>query len=83
MFIDGRMIAISENQYESARLQLELPSDHVMVEATSFLHHDTGNGRVTIPLPKDYLVAAFEGRNGARSYGVVLIKDLSKMQAST
>lgn len=82
MFIDGRMIAISDEEYESTRLQLDLPSDFVLIEATSFLHHDTGNGHVTIPLPKDYIVAAFEGRNGRRLYGVVLIKDLSRVQAS-
>lgn len=80
MFIDGRIIAISEEQYKSARIQLNLPPDFVLVQATSFLHHDTGNGHVTIPLPNGYIVGAFEGRGGNRSYGVVLIKGLLDSQ---
>lgn len=82
MFIDGAMIAISEEQYDSARLQLDLPPSFIMVEATTLLHHDTGNGHVTIPLPHGYIVAAFEGAGGNRSYGVVFIKNLYRAQAS-
>lgn len=82
MFIDGMMIAISDEQYDSARLQLDLPPGFVMVEATTLLHHDTGNGHVTIPLPNGYIVAAFERSGGSRSYGVVFIKDLYRTQAS-
>ncbi len=82
MFIDGMMIAISDEQYDSARLQLDLPPGFVMVEATTLLHHDTGNGHVTISLPHGYIVAAFERIGGNRSYGVVFIKDLYRVQAS-
>ncbi|QLG95749.1 hypothetical protein HZF02_29235 [Pseudomonas yamanorum] len=83
MFIDGIMIAISDEQYDSARMQLDLPPGFVMVEATTQLHHDTGNGHVSIPLPHGYIVAAFErSGGGCRSYGVVFIKDLYRIQAS-
>lgn len=73
MLIDGHFITISEAQYDHARKQLELPSDFHLVEATTLLHHDTGNGIAHIPLPTGFVVAAFEDRQGHRRYGVVTL----------
>ncbi|MFY0730560.1 hypothetical protein [Pseudomonas sp. NFX15] len=78
MLIDGRIIAISDEQARSGREQLELPADFFLVEATQLLHHNTGSGWVQIPLPRGFLVAAYENLNGHRRYGVVDInKQLS------
>ncbi|MGH8386551.1 MAG: hypothetical protein ACRESJ_13805 [Pseudomonas sp.] len=71
MLIDGRIIAISDEQAWSGREQLELPTDFFLVEATQLLHHHTGSGWVQIPLPQGLLVAAYENPQGHRRYGVV------------
>jgi len=71
MLIDGRNIAISDKQARSGREQLELPTDYFLAEATQLLHHNTGSGSVRIPLPKGFLVAAYENPHGHRRYGVV------------
>lgn len=73
MLIDGQFIVIRDEQYHDARKQLELPTDFILVEATGFLHHDTGNGVVIISLPQGLFVGAFENRSGLRRYGVVRI----------
>lgn len=79
MLIDGRIIAISDEQDRSGREQLELPNDFFLVEATQLLHHNTGSGWVQIPLPRGFLVAAYENSHGHRRYGVVDInKHLSR-----
>lgn len=77
MLIDGQFIAISEAQYHHARIQLELPSDFHLVEASALLHHDTGNGIAHIPLPPGLIVAAFEDSHGNRRYGVVSLTPTS------
>lgn len=77
MLIDGQFIAISEAQYAYACKQLELPSDFHLVEATTLLHHDTGNGIAHIPLPTGLVVAAFEDSQGHRRYGVVALTPTS------
>lgn len=71
MLIDGQFFAISDAQYDDARKQMELPADFHLVEATTLLHHDTGNGVAHIPLPRDFVVAAFEDLQGHRRYGVI------------
>lgn len=76
MIIDRQFIAVSDDQAQRARQQLELPSDFHLVEATRLLQHDTGNGLVQIPLPGGQVVAAFESTDGRRRYGVIKIEGL-------
>lgn len=71
--IDGRAVALSDNQHDHTLKQLDLPPDFVLVDATALLLHDTGNGTVEIPLPAGLVVAAFENRRGQRRYGVITI----------
>jgi len=71
MLIDGQLIAISDEQAQAGREQLELPTGFFLVEATRLLHHNTGSGWVQIPLPRGFLVAAYENTQGHRRYGVV------------
>ena len=73
MLIDGQCIAISEEQALAGREQLELPTEFFLVEATQQLHHNTGTGWIRIPLPRGFLVAAYENRQGHRRYGVINI----------
>lgn len=73
MYIDGQFIAISDEQSQLARQQLNLPTDFHLVEATRILLHDTCNGVVRIPLPNGQVVAAFENQDGRRQYGVVTL----------
>lgn len=73
MLIDGQFIAVSEADYDNARKQAELPTDFHLVEATTLLHHDTGNGVARIRLPPGLVVAAFEDPQGHRRYGVVML----------
>ena len=77
MLIDRQFIAVSDDQKQQARQQLELPSDFYLVEATRLLQHDTGNGLVQIPLPGGQMVAAFETADGRRRYGVIKIEGLT------
>lgn len=71
MLIDGRLVALCEQDVANARQQLGLPLDFFLVEATQQLYHDTGNGLTIIPLPGDTFVMAFENTNGDRKYGAV------------
>ncbi len=71
MLIDGRLVALCEQDVANARQQLGLPIDFFLVEATQQLYHDTGNGLAIIPLPADTFVMAFENTNGDRRYGAV------------
>ncbi|POG04524.1 hypothetical protein BGP82_25120 [Pseudomonas putida] len=71
MLIDGRLVALCEQDVANARQQLGLPLDYFLVEATQQLFHDTGNGLAIIPLPADTFVMAFENTNGDRKYGAV------------
>lgn len=73
VLIDGRAVALSDDQHERALKQLDLPTDFLLVDATALLQHDTGNGIVQIPLPSGLVVAAFESRSGMRRYGVITI----------
>lgn len=73
MLIDGQFVAVSETAYDNARKQAELPTDFHLVEATTVLHHDTGNGIAQIRLPEGLVVAAFEDQHGHRRYGVVTL----------
>lgn len=75
MLIDGRIVAIPDDQQSKAREQLALPSDFFLMEATQLLQHDTGNGVVQIQLPPGLFVVAFENLYGQRRYGVVEMKD--------
>lgn len=74
MLIDGQIIAITEQQAQAGRRQLELPNDFNLVEATRLLHHDTGAGWVRIPLPHGLFVVAYENIQGHWRYGVVNIQ---------
>jgi len=76
MLIDRQFIAVSDDQEQKARQQLELPTDFHLVEATRLLQHETGNGLVQIPLPGGQVVAAFETADGRRCYGVIKIDGL-------
>lgn len=76
MLIDRQFIAVSDDQEQKARQQLELPTDFHLVEATRLLQHETGNGLVQIPLPDGQVVAAFETADGRRRYGVIKIDGL-------
>lgn len=71
MLIDGRLVALCEQDVGHARQQLGLPVDFFLVEATQNLYHDTGNGLTIIPLPADTFVMAFENASGQRKYGAV------------
>lgn len=71
MLIDGRLVALCEEDVAHARQQLGLAMDFFLVEATQQLYHDTGNGMAIIPLPADTFVMAFENTNGDRKYGAV------------
>lgn len=71
MLIDGRLVALCEQDVANARQQLGLPLDFYIVDATQQLYHDTGNGLAIIPLPADVFVMAFENTNGDRKYGAV------------
>lgn len=71
MLIDGRLVALCEQDVANARQQLGLPIDFFLVEATQHLYHDTGNGLTIIPLPADTFVMAFENTSGDRRYGAV------------
>ncbi|MFK0311882.1 hypothetical protein ACIQUF_11630 [Pseudomonas sp. NPDC090233] len=71
MLIDGRLVALCEQDVANARSQLGLPLDFFLIEATQQLYHDTGNGLAIIPLPADTFVMAFENTNGDRRYGAV------------
>lgn len=73
VLIEGRAVALSDDQHERALKQLDLPSNFVLVDATALLQHDTGNGIVQIPMPPGLFVAMFEDRSGRRRYGVVTI----------
>lgn len=79
MLIDGRIIAIPDDQQAKAREQLALPSDFFLMEATQLLQHDTGNGVVQIPLPPGLFVVAFENLYGQRRYGVVEIRGIQEI----
>lgn len=71
MLIDGRLVALCEQDVANARQQLGLPLDFYLVDATQQLYHDTGNGLAIIPLPADIFVMAFENTSGDRRYGAV------------
>ncbi|WP_409312705.1 hypothetical protein [Pseudomonas putida] len=71
MLIDGRLVALCEQDVAHARQQLGLPIDFFLVEATQQVYQDTGNGLVIIPLPADTFVMAFENATGDRKYGAV------------
>ncbi|SDZ44948.1 hypothetical protein SAMN03159453_03879 [Pseudomonas sp. NFIX28] len=73
MLIDGRLITINATQQQSARRQLELPCDYMLVAATGLLVHDTGNACIQIPLPTGYVVGAFENTRGHRCFGVIFL----------
>jgi hypothetical protein len=77
MFIDNQFLCINEEQEKSAREQLELPGSYHLIDAAIRLQHDTGNGVVTIPLPKGILVAVFENNTGQQKFGVVTIEGLN------
>lgn len=53
MLIDGRLVALCEQDVAHARQQLGLPIDFFLVEATQQVYQDIGNGLVIIPLPAD------------------------------
>lgn len=74
MMIDGTPVGVTEEHVHSARGQLGLSSDFRLIDATQWLHFDTGNGLVTFPLPHGYFVAVFESQGGRREYGVVGMK---------
>lgn len=71
MVIDGRLVALCEQDVAQARQQLSLDVDYFLVEATQRLYHDSGNSLVIIPLPADTFVMAFENASGDRKYGAV------------
>lgn len=71
MLIDGRLVALSEQDVAHARQQLDLSTDFYLIEATQQLYHDTGNGLAIIPLPVGIFVMAFENSTGVRKYGAV------------
>ena len=74
MMIDGTPVGVTQEHVHNARGQLGLSSDFRLIDATQWLHFDTGNGVVTFPLPHGYFVAVFESEGGRREYGVVGMK---------
>lgn len=75
--IDGELVFVPEQQIKQARQQLGLRSDAQLLGATRLLEFNSGDRVVRIPLPGKQLVAAFEGRDGQRFYGVVTLDALN------
>lgn len=75
--IDGELVIVPDDQLKQARQQLGLRSDAHLLGATRLLESDSGDRLVRIPLSGKQLVAAFEGQDGQRFYGVVTLDDLS------
>jgi hypothetical protein len=70
-------VIVPDDQLKQARQQLGLRSDAHLLGATRLLEFDSGDRLVRIPLPGKQLVAAFEGQDGQRFYGVVTLDALS------